>query len=274
MHKFLRAFSTGGAARRARLKVPASLRGSHSHGAQSRSRPRQAQRGCTVSVVSAHRADGAHSEYSHFVATPHSYRESVPVRVSCSIRGSMGSVPFATGLHLASGCSSRLRRGKLQKLVVWGLTKRCTGRAGTFLRCREHRRGAPVTLLVRPQALSAACTSSFVPSRPAVMRVARDSKYQHHSVAGIRTARCRASAAASVQCLHGVRGECARLQTARIPSVLSSWRRSILIVTPCRCAFRAVSVVTAPVSFTRRALGSGCSLGFGVASYKSASYGA
>jgi hypothetical protein len=95
MHNFLPAFSTGGDARRARLDVPISLRGSHSHGALSRFVPwRQCSwlrphwhLSCGGRTVATRRpcltrapADGTYSVSSQFVATPHRYREAVPVR--------------------------------------------------------------------------------------------------------------------------------------------------------------------------------------------------
>jgi hypothetical protein len=120
VHEFLRAFSTGGAARRARLKVPASLRWLHSHGAPSRfARGKRTVAG----TASAFRSDAwLGVAYAQFLGDAPFFREASPMRVRRTV-GGMAPVPF-TGPAPRSGRSSRLRRGEPQKRVVWGLTKR------------------------------------------------------------------------------------------------------------------------------------------------------
>jgi hypothetical protein len=85
--------------------------------------PRRTYSGYAASVVNAHACRWrAIAECSQLAATQHYFRNALPTGVSCSIRGnSAGGVLRAArpGWSL-----TRLRRGKLQKRAVWGLTKR------------------------------------------------------------------------------------------------------------------------------------------------------
>jgi hypothetical protein len=97
--------------------------------------PRRTCSGYTASVFNSRLCIRTHSVSSLFVATPHPCREAVPVGVSCNVR-SMAPVSF-TGPAPGPSRSSWLRRGKLQKRVLWGLTTRSTGHAGTFFHLRS-----------------------------------------------------------------------------------------------------------------------------------------